>query len=167
MNAFFSAVFRGVGYGAFMGLGLGTVAGTMSMFHQKPETSIAFQHPVTGETMDVETFGLDGDANVVHNLRRAQQSMDVDPNIRSSARRQFVVILARVRHFYRALRTTLADPQTQQKIRVRNAATAASQSITNLESHIWDSREIEPILSSLANVRTAMIERALILDSTM
>ena len=166
MNALFSAMLRGVGYGAFMGLGLGTITGVMGMFNHSTEVSLTFQHPVTGEMVRVETFGLDGDANVLGLLMRAKRSMEFDPSIRPSALRQFIVILARVRNFYLSLKYALADPASVKlRIRARKAATSASQSITNLESHIWDSREIENILGSLAQVQTVIVERALTLDS--
>jgi hypothetical protein len=168
MERLFSAVARGVGYGAFMGLGLGLVTGAVGMFGPAAsDVTVTFQHPHTGETLAVDTFGLDGDAHVVQLLARAQQSLDYDPSIRPSARKQFVVVLAKVRGFYLALRSALADPEnTARRIRARKAATSAAQSITNLESHVWDSPEIETILSSVAQVQATMVQRALTLDAS-
>jgi len=165
MNALFSTIASGTLWGAFMGAGLGTFSGIVSM-HRKPiPTTLPFQHPVTGKVVLLDTYGLDQGEDLVALLRRVYHAMDADPSIRVSAKRQFVVILARVRIFFNLLKACTDFPENiQYKLKTRRAATTASQSITNFEAYVWDSQELEEIMNGLTVVQKAMIDKVLILE---
>ena len=165
MNALFSTIVSGTLWGAFMGAGLGTFSGILSMHRNPLPTTLSFQHPVTGKVVVLDTYGLDQGEDVVALLRRVHHAMDIDPSIRISAKRQFVVILARVRIFFNLLKACMDFPENiSHKLKTRRAATTASQSITNFEAYIWDSQELEEIMSGLTVVQKAMIDKVLLLE---
>lgn len=165
MDAIFTKVVSGTLYGAFMGAGLGTFSGILSMYRKPLPTTLPFHHPVTGEVVLLDAFGLDEGEDVVSLLRRVHHAMDADPSIRTVAKRQFVVILARVRTFFNCLKAcTDFQDSIPYKLKTRRAATVAAQSITNFEAYIWDSQEIGDVMSLLEIVKKAMIDKVLFLD---
>ena len=164
MEPFFSTVCSGTLWGALMGAGLGTFSGIISMQKRPLPKTLPFKHPVTGEVVVLDTFDLDDGAEVVHVLRRAHQAMHAEPSIRLVARKQFMVILARVRVFYNTLKMCMDHPDVlKYKIKTRKCATIAAQSMTDFEAYIWDSPEIEEVMSGLAVVQKAMFEKMLVL----
>jgi hypothetical protein len=165
MDAIFAKVVSGTLYGAFMGAGLGTFSGILSMYRKPLPTTLQFQHPVTDKLVLLDAFGLDEGEDVVSLLRRVHHAMEADPSIRTVAKRQFVVILARVRSFYNLLKACVDFPHNiQYKLKARRAATVAAQSIRNFESYIWDSQEIEDIMNLFAIVQKSMIDKVLFLE---
>jgi hypothetical protein len=162
---FFASVCRGGLWGMLMGGGLGTLTGIVAIHRTDPAKTLAFQHPLSGNVVELDTYDLD-EQDVVRMLRRVQQTLNVEPSIRPEAHRQFVIILARVRNFYNSLKMYTDRPDVvRYKIQTRKLATAASQTIRNFESFIWDSPEIEGIVNDLETVQTAMIDKMLSLDS--
>ena len=93
MEPFFSTVFSGTLWGAFMGAGLGTFSGVLSMHKRAPPKTLHFKHPVTDEVVELDTYDLDDGAEVVQLLRRVHQAINAEPSIRFVARKQFMVIL--------------------------------------------------------------------------
>lgn len=165
MEPFFATVCSGALWGAFMGAGLGTFSGVLSMHKRPPLKTLQFKHPVTDEVIELDAHGLDDDVGVVPLLRRVHQALNADPSIRFVARKQFMVILARVRNFYNMLQVFLEHPDVfKYKTKTRKAATLASQSITNFEAYIWDSTEIEEVMQCLGLVQTGMVDKMLELD---
>ena len=165
METVFQSIASGTLYGAFIGLGLGTFSGVLSIYRKPLPTTLNFTHPVTGKAVLLDAFGLDEGEEVVPLLRRVQEAMGADPSIRIHAKKQFVVILARVRTFFNLLKAC-ADFQdsVSHKLKTRRAATAAAQSIVNFEAFVWDSQELEEIMTGLSIVQKAMIDKVLILD---
>ena len=165
MQPFFASLFSGTVYGAFMGFGLGTFSGILNMHRNEPSTSLHFKHPVTNDVLELDTYGLDDDVGVVALMQRVHQSLNVDPSIRDVAKRQFLVILTRVRNFFHVLKLYGENPKIlRYKIKTRKCATLASQAITNFEPYVWDSPEIETILNSLAIVQKTIVDKMLFLD---
>jgi len=165
MEPFFSTVFSGTLWGAFMGAGLGTFSGILSMHKRAPPKTLHFKHPVTDEVVELDTYDLDDGAEVVQLLRRVHQAINAEPSIRFVARRQFMVILAKVRNFYDTLKVCVEQPGVlKYKIKTRKCATTAAQCLSNFENYIWDSPEIEEVMSGLAVVQKAVIDKMLFLD---
>lgn len=163
---FLSSVCRGGLWGLLMGSGLGTLTGIVSIHRIDPPNTLAFQHPLSGNVVQLDTYGLDDGQDVVRMLRRVQQTMQIEPSIRPEALRQFVIILARVRNFYNSLKMYTDRPDVvRYKIHTRKLAIVANQTIRNFESYIWDSPEIEGILNDLEIVQSAILEKMLSLDS--
>lgn len=165
MDTLFATVCSGALWGAFMGAGLGTFSGIISMHRRPPPKTLHFKHPVTGHVVELDTYGLDDDAGVVHLLRRVHVALNADPSVRYAARKQFMVILARVRNFYNTLKLFTENPDVlKYKIKTRKCATIASQSITNFEPFIWDSTEIQEAMDCLGVVQTSIVNKMLGLD---
>lgn len=165
MEAFLSTLFRGTLWGAFMGAGMGTFSGILSMHKKEPPKTLQFKHPVTNEILELDPNGLDDDTGVVSLLRRVHKSLHVDPSIRIAAKRQFMVLLARVYNFYTVLKLYMENPDSlQYKIKTRKCATKAAQCITNFEGYVWDSRELENIMNYLTVIQKAIIDKMLFLD---
>lgn len=166
MMPFLSNVCRGGLWGLLMGSGLGTLTGIVSIHRTEPPKTLPFQHPLSGHVVQLDTYGLDEDQDVVRMLRRVRETLQIEPSIRPEARRQFAIILARVRNFYNALQMYTDRPDVvRYKIHARQLSAAASQTIRNFESYIWDSPEIEGILNDLEIVQSAIVEKMLSLDS--
>lgn len=162
---FLTSVCRGGLWGMLMGAGLGTFTGILSAHRTDPPKTLCFKHPISGKPVDLDTYDLDDGAGVVPMLRRTYQTLQMDPSIRDEAKRQFIIILARVRNFYNALKMYTDHPDVlRYKIQTRKCATVASQSIRDFETYIWDSREIEGITNDLDVVQKAMIDKMLSLD---
>ncbi len=163
---FLSSVCRGGVWGMLMGGGLGTLTGIVAIHRTDPPKTLAFQHPLSGNVVELDTYELDEQQDVVRLLRRVQKTLQIEPSIRPEAHRQFVIILARVRNFYNSLKMYTDQPDVvRYKIQTRKLATAASQTIRNFESFVWDSPEIEGIVNDLETVQTAVIDKMLCLDS--
>ena len=164
MEPFLSTVFRGTLWGAFMGMGLGAMTGVVAANRgEGPPPTLSYRHPKTGQALAVDTHGLNDDA--VGLLRRVAQSLDADPSIRPAARRRFAAILDLVRRFYDQLEALVAFPQCARiRIKARRLATKAAQAVRDMEPLVWDSPEIEPIMTCLAAVQQAMVDRMLSLD---
>lgn len=162
---FLSNVCRGGLWGLLMGAGLGTFSGILSIHRTDPPRTLCFKHPLSGKPVELDTFDLDDGAGVVAMLRRVHQTMQMEPSIRNEAKRQFIILLARVRNFYNALKMYTDRPDVlRYKIQTRKCATAASQSIRDFEAYIWDSPEIEGIMNDLDVVQTAVFNKMLSLD---
>lgn len=152
-------------WGGLMGLGLGSVSGILAMHKTEVPQTVSFLHPAHGREMVLRTYGLDGTAGLVGMLRRVQRTLSIEPSIRPEAARQFVVILAKTRSFYETLKAYEDAPhELRLKIKARKCATAASQAITKLEAHVWDSPEIEDIMGCLEVARKAMVDKMLSLE---
>ncbi len=165
MDIFLPTLLRGTMWGAMMGAGMGTLSGILAMNKTELPNTISFQHPASHKMVVLDTFGLDPEQCVIPLLNRVRESLHVDPKIRELARRQFVVILARIRRFYLAMKVHLQQPDIVKfKLLTRNHATSAAQSITNFESYIWDSMELQDIMQSLETVKQTIINKALTLD---
>jgi hypothetical protein len=120
---------------------------------------------MSGDPVELDTFYLDDGAGVVGMLRRIHHTMHMEPSIRPEAKRQFIIILARVRNFYNALKTFLDHPEVlRYKIQSRKCATIASQTIRDFEVYIWDSPENEGIMNDLDVVQKAVFDKMLSLD---
>jgi hypothetical protein len=165
MEPFFTSLFSGTMWGAFMGAGLGTFSGMLAMYRKEPPKTLRFKHPVTNKTIEFDTYGLDDDVGIVALMRRIQESLNVDPSIRDVAKRQFRVILTKVHNFFHVLKLYQENiHMLRYKIKTRKLATLASQAITNFEPYIWDSQEIETVMNSLGIVQKTIIDKMLFLD---
>ena len=151
-------------WGAFMGMGLGAMTGVFAAHRgEGPPTTLSYRHLATGEALAVDTHGLNDDA--IGLLRRAAESLYADPSIRPAAQRRFVAILDLVRRFYDALEASMAFPQCARlRIKARRLATKTAQAVRDMEPLVWDSPEIETIMTCLSAVQQAMVDRMLTLD---
>lgn len=165
MDVFLPTLLRGTMWGAMMGAGMGTLSGVLAMNKTELPNTISFQHPVTHKIVELDTFGLDQEQCVINLLGRVRQCLHMDPRIREIARRQFVVILARIRRFFLAMKLHLEEPDILRfRLLTRKHATSAAQSITNFESYVWDSTELQEIMQSLETIKETIINKALTLD---
>lgn len=162
---FFASVCRGGIWGMLMGGGLGTLTGIVAIHRKDPPKTLAFQHPLSGNVVELDTYGLDDGQDVVRMLRRVHETLQIEPSIRPLAKRQFVILLARVRNFYNSLKMYMDQPDVlKYKIHTRKLANVASHTIRSFESYVWDSPEIEGIVADLEIVQSAIIEKMLSID---
>jgi hypothetical protein len=164
MEPFLSTVFRGTLWGAFMGMGLGAMTGVVASNRgDGPPRALAYRHPATGRPLAVDAHGLNDDA--VGLLHRVAEALAMEPSIRPAARKKFTGILDLVRRYYNALEAALAFPQCARlRIKARRLATKTAQAVRDFEPLVWDSPEIETIMTCLAAVQQAMVDRTLTLD---
>lgn len=165
---FLSTMCRGSLWGLLMGTGLGAFSGILSLHRKDPPKTLLFKHPITGQVVELDPYDLDDEAGIVIMLRRVHHTLHMEPSIRDEAKRQFIVILARVRNFYNTLKMYMDRPDVlRYKIQTRKCATIASQSIRDFEAYIWDSPEIEGIVNDLDVVQKAVIDKMLSLEKNV
>lgn len=106
-----------------------------------------YQHPKRRVMCTLDTFGLEGDEPITHMMWRLYDTLNKDVTTRHTALNQYNVLMYNMQHFFAQWRQFEEQKHVvRYRLLLREAGVRLLSSLTAMEKHVWDAREVGEVM---------------------